>query len=266
MPLVLAAIDLKLSPSCQETAIRQQRLDCFTKIIRYSELQYDVTDFVAAGTNHLLQLAYTTTQTFFLPRGCGKNGNCASKSAPDRLNYVGQFQDRDLSTLSRVKSWPDAFLRDPTAYLLISNSVDYSLSVGRLPCTSNLPISVRNIEMGIAATSPWTIHTCTVTGAIGAHLERQVLSGNFCRLGTVDLEDKTHEVGTETSEPILLSQKSPQMVCMTAVPFPGISDTYYPDENSSIYPRCSDDQRIQIDESLVNLDFLDFGDKLDGHI
>lgn len=123
MPLVLAAIDLKLSPSCQETAIRQQRLDCFTKIIRYSELQYDVTDFVAAGTNHLLQLAYTTTQTFFLPRGCGKNGNCASKSAPDRLNYVGQFQDRDLSTLSRVKKLARRFSSRPYSLL-----IDFQLS------------------------------------------------------------------------------------------------------------------------------------------
>ncbi|KAJ5278579.1 hypothetical protein N7478_003951 [Penicillium angulare] len=62
MPLVLAAINLKLSPSRDETESRRKILASLSKIIRHSETLYDVTDFVAVGTNHILQLAYATTK------------------------------------------------------------------------------------------------------------------------------------------------------------------------------------------------------------
>ncbi|OQD82458.1 hypothetical protein PENANT_c021G09700 [Penicillium antarcticum] len=47
MPLVLAAIDLKLSPSREALKLRQKRLESVGLIIRHSETLYDVTDCVA---------------------------------------------------------------------------------------------------------------------------------------------------------------------------------------------------------------------------
>lgn len=162
MPLVLAAIDLKLSPSYEEMMIRQKRLHSLSGIIRQSESLYDVTDFVAAGTNHILQLAYLTTQNLFLGWEHPVKGN-ASSGQLKRPCLSDNSSDNDLAkgpnSHVRVKSWLDAFIYFPRAYLLISTTVDYSLSVGRLPYEHALPELVRHIpSMGATSRLPWTIN------------------------------------------------------------------------------------------------------------
>ncbi|KAJ6000853.1 Transcription factor [Penicillium waksmanii] len=157
MPLVLAAIDLKLSPSYRETQKRQKRLDSISRIIRHSESLYDVTDFVAVGTNQILQLAYSVTRSIFLP--------CASqlRISPVCDHYDLKVQkQRNVGSRVRAKCWFDAFLSCPRAYLLISTSVDYSLAVGRLPCQDSLPVSVRQLppSSGISRL-PWSASLCT---------------------------------------------------------------------------------------------------------
>lgn len=197
MPLILAAIDLKLSPSSDEIKIRQRRLDSLSKIIRLSESLYDVTDFVAAGTNHILQLAYVTTQNFFLPSG-PPSRMINSRSQPDR---VKKRMNPELSNLTKVqdpnpiraKSWLDAFLRCPRAYLLISTSVDYSLAVGRLPYDTSLPALVRDIPaMGAITQLPWTIDSSLsrVTSPFAKVFNSAGLS--VCEDGSVDLDASTY--------------------------------------------------------------------------
>lgn len=162
MPLVLAAIDLKLSPSRAETASRQRRLDSLKKIIRHSESLYDVTDFVAAGTNHILQLAYLTTQNFFLPTDISSTKRKTSEIYDSvRCNNVHRSNifKRSLSPdQTRARNWLDAFILCPRAYLLISTSVDYSLSVGRLPYENSLPALVRGISYQFSKSRlPWSL-------------------------------------------------------------------------------------------------------------
>ncbi|KAJ5688516.1 hypothetical protein N7462_002908 [Penicillium macrosclerotiorum] len=166
MPLILAAIDLKLSPSHGEMIKRQKRLDSLSKIIRHSESLYDVTDFVAAGTNQILQLAYHTTQNFFLPCESSVIITKEMKGSNQSLIEKGRSTNFNLprgsrpTSHSRVKSWLDAFMHYPRAYLLISTSVDYSLAVGRLPYDNSLPASVRDIPtMGMMTRLPWAIDT-----------------------------------------------------------------------------------------------------------
>lgn len=146
MPLVLAAIDLKLSPSNTEMHARQHRINSLSKLIRYSESLYDVTDFVAAGTNHILQLAYLTTRNFPLQCGMSDNSNKICNKPSDRVS----------AGTRRARGWCDVFRRCPRAYLLISTSVDYSLAVGRLPYDSSLPTLVRRIP-GAITRLPWTV-------------------------------------------------------------------------------------------------------------
>jgi hypothetical protein len=50
------------------------------------------------------------------------------------INY-----DMKLGVGNRLANWPDVWLCYPRAYLLISTSVDYSLSVGRLPHDNDIP-------------------------------------------------------------------------------------------------------------------------------
>lgn len=68
IPLVLAAIDLKLSPSHMEMVARRHRLDSFAQMVQRFQDLYEVADVVVAGTNHLLQLAYAITKNLFLSR------------------------------------------------------------------------------------------------------------------------------------------------------------------------------------------------------
>lgn len=191
MPLVLTAIDLKLSPTSAEMARRRRRLDALGEIVRHSGRVYDVTDFVTAGTNHILRLAYITSQHLFLRwdenggqqtrvperRGSTASSKSASSSSPSSSSSpphdlspsasASAGLEVDKSTYTgmgggRANTWHEAFLRFPRAYLLISTSVDYSLAVGRLPYDNALPELVRCIPpIGMAIRLPWTIEGAT---------------------------------------------------------------------------------------------------------
>lgn len=162
MPLVLAAIDLKISPSHEEMTARQRRLDALSGIICHSENLYDVTDFVAAGTNHILHLAYVIIQNLFLR--WAESGHAITTVDSPYLPHARK-NDRYKNgftgsrTYRRAKCWLDAFLQSPRAYLLISTSVDYSLAVGRLPYYNALPDMVRYIPALWAVSQlPWAVH------------------------------------------------------------------------------------------------------------
>jgi hypothetical protein len=272
MPLILAAIDLKLSPSCDEMKIRQKRLDSLSKIIRLSESLYDVTDFVAAGTNHILQLAYVTTQNFFLPSGH------LSKMITDReerdliekrINPDGQnLTGARTPTPIRAKSWLDAFFRCPRAYLLISTSVDYSLAVGRLPYDTSLPALVREIPaMGSITQLPWTIDTSLNRGTSLYANRGRVPSPSELREGSVNSKEGTSAANTQGQEGRTMIHDMPVQQSPT-------TEGKEWDENNA---HINDPQRVRIEPRVpnleesyepitnaVNLDFLDLDVSLDG--
>ncbi|KAJ5601229.1 Transcription factor [Penicillium lagena] len=204
MPLVLAAIDLKLSPSHEEMMIRQKRLHSISGIIRQSETLYDVTDFVAAGTNHILQLAYWTTQNLFL----GWEHHAKRNAPVDQLkrsclsdNPSDSDLVKGLNSRFRVKSWLDAFIYFPRAYLLISTSVDYSLAVGRLPYEHALPELVRHIpSMGATSRLPWTISVRPVSKQKPSSSSRQKRRNMGVRSESVETRTTVQTISTETAE------------------------------------------------------------------
>ncbi|OJJ57181.1 hypothetical protein ASPSYDRAFT_181585 [Aspergillus sydowii CBS 593.65] len=160
MPLVLTAIDLKLSPSASEMDRRRRRLESLGEIVRHSGRVYDVTDFVTAGTNHILRLAYMTSQHLFLRWDQDQQGQISGNrgsSPPQQSSSTGK-ELVESSSAGRANTWHEAFLKFPRAYLLISTSVDYSLAVGRLPYDNALPELVRSIPpIGMSIRLPWTI-------------------------------------------------------------------------------------------------------------
>lgn len=272
MPLILAAIDLKLSPSCDEMKIRQKRLDSLSKIIRLSESLYDVTDFVAAGTNHILQLAYVTTQNFFLPSG-PLSKMIIDREEGDLIKNLNNPETQNLTRLGssapiRAKSWLDAFFRCPRAYLLISTSVDYSLSVGRLPYDTSLPALVRDIPaMGSITQLPWTIET-SLTRGNSLYENRGAASGlSEFGEGSVNSERGKSAAKTQTQE----RRTSIQDVLVHQNPM--AKDKEWDENNTHI----NDLQKIRFEPrvptletsyepvaSAVNLDFLDLDVSLDG--
>ncbi|RJE20817.1 hypothetical protein PHISCL_06836 [Aspergillus sclerotialis] len=179
MPLILAAIDLKLSSSHGEMNARKKRLTSLSAIVRYSETLYDVTDFVAVGINHILQLAYVTTRNLFLRPKCTQRDLLGNSSSPtqDTLHHAENRANRFIhkekvpqpgpsyKQLGRATSWVEAFTLWPRAYLLISTSVDHSLAVGRLPSDIALPELVRHIPaMGADFRLPWSINVRSGVG------------------------------------------------------------------------------------------------------
>ncbi|KAL4895623.1 hypothetical protein BDV59DRAFT_211269 [Aspergillus ambiguus] len=132
MPLIVSALDVKLARTPDETRIRTQRLDLLAEIYRRSATLYDVTNFVAVGSNQILQLVYRISQELLVRE--------------DR-QLIEDAVGTDLISLgpskSRLSGWLDLFLYYPRLYLLVSTSVDYSLSVGRLPHDGALPELLR---------------------------------------------------------------------------------------------------------------------------
>lgn len=168
MPLILAALDLKLSSSYGEMTVRKKRLDALSLIVRHSYSLYDVTEYVAVGTNHILQLAYLVTRNIFLH--C-PNLDEIESSSPRNSGSLRRHSQQNPKPFGRATSWVHAFVHCPQAYLLISTSVDYSLAVGRLPPANALPELVRNIPaLGAVFTLPWTISDHPVTKGLESPL------------------------------------------------------------------------------------------------
>jgi hypothetical protein len=254
MPLVLAAIDLKLSPTREEMKSRQKRLDSLGLIIRRSESLYDVTDFVAVGTNYVLQLAYATTQHLFL--GVGN-----SQRLWDRTATKEPFPQKHSHLISRLakprqpQSWQDAFVRCPRAYLLISTTVDYSLSFGRLPSAYDLPELVRDLPaMGSIAGLPWTIDLCPSLGGISS-VHQANPPEHFSRLRFILATETTRTSETvpiESEAKVRQGQETEQNHCIS---FPGVpaGDAELPQESYV-------EHLAQCDPHGMNLDYMEFGD------
>lgn len=199
MPLILTAIDLKLSSTHTEMSTRKNRLNALSAIIRHSETLYDVTDFVAVGINHILQLAYLTTRNLFLKRlpddiARGLSSLTSRAIRADSTSTSTTTTTSIMTTNSlpkpptpkspngnrtrprtRATTWIDAFILWPRVYLLISTTVDHSLAVGRLPSDIALPELVRDIPaMGAGFRLPWTVGSGNVVG-----LGRRRTEGGF---------------------------------------------------------------------------------------
>lgn len=142
MPLILSAINFKLSPTEKAMNSRRYPLECLGDLISNSSRVYEVTDFVSTKADDILHLAYITSQDVFLredPNISPQKSIGPSTGMPNQ-NLHPQHSKADAQLIpGRVKSWHDAFLRHTRAYLLISTTVDYFMSVGRLPQNNSLP-------------------------------------------------------------------------------------------------------------------------------
>ncbi|KAJ5087919.1 hypothetical protein N7456_011535 [Penicillium angulare] len=161
-PMILAAIDAKLSPSHSESLERGNSLNYCADVVTQSRGAYDVTEFFSQGTNHLLQLAYTITENVFRKNtDLSKNHNVGSSEATHSIeNEQSGLHVTPFNNL-RVKGWVEAFLKYPRAYLSISTCIDYSLAMGRLPRDELLPPLIRDtmpLILGLPKL-PWMIES-----------------------------------------------------------------------------------------------------------
>ncbi|KAL2861971.1 hypothetical protein BJX68DRAFT_14041 [Aspergillus pseudodeflectus] len=137
-PLVNAALDAKLARSYEDMTLRRRHVDLLADIYRRLALLYNVTNYVAVGTNQILKLVYSLSQEVLLRENRshlpGAGGPSAQMAKSANMNH-----SLKLGAGNRLATWPDLWICYPRAYLLISTSVDYSLSVGRLPHDNDIP-------------------------------------------------------------------------------------------------------------------------------
>ncbi|KAL5359061.1 hypothetical protein BJX96DRAFT_174018 [Aspergillus floccosus] len=145
MPLIVSALDVKLARTHDETLTRNQRLNLLAEIYRRCASLYDVTNFVAVGSNQILQLVYTISRELLVR---------------EERQLIEDAVGTDFISLDpskgRLSDWLDLFLYYPRLYLLVSTSVDYSLSVGRLPHDGALPDLLRpKMANSVKIELPW---------------------------------------------------------------------------------------------------------------
>ncbi|KAF9885681.1 hypothetical protein FE257_012663 [Aspergillus nanangensis] len=159
MPLVLSAINFKLSSSEIEMDARRQSMECLGELMSHSRRAYKVSEFISTQTDNILRLAYLTSQQIFLRQDADfrlQRRSSPSLQSP-RTNVDTKYVKPPLHVSNRrVNNWHDAFLQNPRAYLLISTTVDYFMSVGRLPQNSALPEFVCTLSPWGKIRLPWS--------------------------------------------------------------------------------------------------------------
>lgn len=251
MPLVLAAINLKLSPNRAAMERRQKRLESLGLIIKHSEGVYDVTDSVAVGTNHILQLAYLTTQNLFF--GSEKSQlpfdhTTTEQALPSSPGLDVISSPTNHAKPDRPSNWQEAFVCCPRAYLLISTSVDYSLAMGRLPYAENLPDIVRDLPvLGVIPRLPWT-------SEIPQHLHRPSVQSSYraeeshlndARLKNFAKQDDSGPQSNHADTPSLCSPAGS----------PTVSSSLTDDQSQYTNVEANQSSRHT---HIINLDYMDF--------
>lgn len=152
MPLLTTAINISLSPSPQQREIHKRTIDTLGQIVKHLEQVYEAAAMISSGMSHFLQLAYTTIQLQ------------SPDSDPVLPTSLEDCFDEHLphgspETVELARTWKDFLLQSPRAYLLISTTVDFSLSLGKLPRTDSLPDLLTCLLPGsLRICLPWDIN------------------------------------------------------------------------------------------------------------
>ncbi|KAK2809859.1 hypothetical protein FQN50_003500 [Emmonsiellopsis sp. PD_5] len=131
LPLLLNALDVKLSSSTSQTATRQRRFRYYAEIMQLYRDRYDGTDGVAVFIQQALQFA-------------------------DNLNISIMFQQtQSKAKASESYGWPEMFTREPRLYLRLSLTLDYAFTRGYFPKDADLPALIRELDVkNLAKYSP----------------------------------------------------------------------------------------------------------------
>ncbi|OGM44542.1 hypothetical protein ABOM_006763 [Aspergillus bombycis] len=211
-PMVLAAIDVKLSVSYSDMVERKRSLDKCSEVIDQSRRVYDVTELFSQGTSQILHLAYAITKNLLLENNVAQAGSSLieRQRCLEDNDAEGKGRDRLLCPAFkrlRIRGWAEAFLKYPRAYLLISTCIDSSLATGRLPRNELLPPIIRDttyLVLGLPKL-PWAItpsmNATTVSAAESVQKEQRRLKG---QQGSTSLNDTwylslLHNVDGDTS-------------------------------------------------------------------
>ncbi|KAI1177379.1 hypothetical protein F4777DRAFT_214880 [Nemania sp. FL0916] len=146
MPLVLHIIDVKLSsqnkriratPEEQRrTALKQQRLNVLIEAMKTYQPQYDGVDYISETIRHIVNLAQIDPPSN-VPNSSGASAVVAASSS-DNNSVNGGIKPI-------ISDWTDILASNPGSYLLLSLTMDISMSKGRLAKETDFPVKLRGL-------------------------------------------------------------------------------------------------------------------------
>lgn len=143
LPFVLEALDLRLSTSSQKN-IRQEQLNSLSKVMETFSAQHDLTECVTTAVDTILQVSEL------------------------EIGYMLTAAEMHLTTTNittaptQPSSWSDMLTSHPLVYLRLSLFLDLTLSQGKTPHVTDLPL--------------WTIGTANAIQAHAASLSLHLMS------------------------------------------------------------------------------------------
>lgn len=128
LPLVLSALDFKMSSDQTQAATRRRQLDIYVEAMRLYRKKYDGSEQVSAVIERLLNIAEPETRRI-----------CSSA--------VVNTPQRSLVLSRKSKTWCDILNQCPKTYLCITLALDMAFSRGKFPEEADFPTSFRVTEI-----------------------------------------------------------------------------------------------------------------------
>lgn len=128
LPLILTALDLKMSSDPAEATARRLELEVYVEAMRLYRKRYDGTEQLSSIVEKLLHDAEPETR-----RICSASG----ASTPERSLVLSR----------KSKDWSDILNQRPKVYLRLTLALDMALSRGKFPEESDFPTGCRIAEI-----------------------------------------------------------------------------------------------------------------------
>ena len=164
LPLALHALDVKLSSSTSQTAIKQRRLDIFLAAMKVWQTQYSGADQVSENIAKVIGLLeFEGLENY--RRGHGSIFD--STDSASTASASSALQRRPPSKVAEVRDWGDVFVGQPGCYLRLVLTLDLAMSRGKYPDESDLPRVLQS-----SARIRTKIPLYTVPSRLGESLDR----------------------------------------------------------------------------------------------
>ncbi|KAL2818059.1 hypothetical protein BJX63DRAFT_429384 [Aspergillus granulosus] len=141
-PLLLSALDVKLSSTKSQSATRKRRFRYYANLMQVYQHRYDGTDTVAGFIQQTLQVAdYIMPQTGHALGAQGARGNNESgiKSSVEGPSAQGSGTETGPGEASACPaSWSELFADFPKLYLRLTLALDYGFSRGYFPAYTEI--------------------------------------------------------------------------------------------------------------------------------
>ncbi|KAJ0421306.1 hypothetical protein BJY00DRAFT_312219 [Aspergillus carlsbadensis] len=169
-PLLLSALDVKLSSTKSQSATRKRRFRYYASLMQVFQLRYDGTDTVAAFVQHTLQVA-----EYLLPRaavgfGVRVRGGSESSGGVESGTRGGGSGSTSPTPTPAPASWSELFAEYPKLYLRLTLALDYGFSRGYFPAYAE----IHELLGGVGGAGPGALDASlglgTATGSASASM------------------------------------------------------------------------------------------------